>query len=366
MKINKKLIVLVTSIVISVICTWLFARHIEWGLLADALKDANYVYMIPTLFLVMSGYALRAVRWQSLMQPIKKVSFINMFSAISIGFMANHILPARLGEIIRPAFIGKKENIKITSSLATVLLERIFDLFGLLVFTVVILMFIPSPKSEKIPNVNHTDTIQEAELTEGSPDSDTEQSSVSFLESLKKWIGVFAGLAISAIIFLVLLVAYPHKTKSIFHKILSIFPDKFTLKFIEFLDSFIFGLQILGNIRHVAWVFFLTIVIWVQVAAVIYTLAFSFNLALPFNGACLVAICLAFAVALPQAPGYIGVFHLATQKSLTIFNIEMVSAQSYALSLWAVSIIPITIVGILFLWKEGIAFKDLTHMEEKP
>ncbi len=363
MKIDKRFLVLIVGIIISVVCTWLFARHIEWGLLMSALKDANYVYIIPTIFLIMLGYVLRAIRWQSLMLPIKKVSFINMFSATSIGFMANSILPARVGEIIRPAFIGKKEKIKITSSLATVFLERIFDLFGLLVFTIVILMLIPSPDVEKVPNVGNADTVQNMEIVDGPhKSSDSEQSNISFLQSLKRWMGVFAGIGAGAVAFLAFLVIYPHRIKSIFQKIFSIFSDKLASKLIEFLDSFISGLQMLGNKWHVAWVFSLTIIIWVLIAASIYTLGFSFNLGLPFNGACLVAICLAFAVALPQAPGYIGVFHLATQKTLAIFDIEMVSSQSYALSLWAVNIIPITIVGIFFLWKEGIAFKELTKL----
>ena len=92
---------------------------------------------------------------------------------------------------------------------------------------------------------------------------------------------------------------------------------------------------------------------------------FSFHMHLPFMGACLVAICLALAVALPQAPGYIGVFHIAVLKSLDIFGIQTTAAQSYAIVLWAISILPSTIMGFFFLWREGIAFREVVKLEEE-
>ena len=82
-------------------------------------------------------------------------------------------------------------------------------------------------------------------------------------------------------------------------------------------------------------------------------------------GACLVAICLALAIALPQAPGYVGVFHIAVLKSLDIFGIQTTAAQSYAIVLWAISILPITLMGFFFLWREGIAFREVVKLEEE-
>jgi hypothetical protein len=76
-------------------------------------------------------------------------------------------------------------------------------------------------------------------------------------------------------------------------------------------------------------------------------------------------VCLALAVALPQAPGYIGVFHIATQKTLGIFEVGLSSAQSFAIILWALSIIPVTIVGLLFLWREGMSLGEISHYDEK-
>ena len=364
MKAPKKTIILCAGILISILCTWLFARHIEWKMLIESFKDAKYIYVIPAIFISLIAYILRAMRWQSIMLPIKKISVINVFSFLSIGYMSNHILPARAGEIIRPAMIAKKEGIRITSTLTTVVLERIFDLLGVIVFGIVTLMLIPSPNEQ---NLISLDSLQEASFEDQTDNvrHSRNESGASFLENIKKWIGIFAAAGIGAILLLFLIVIYPKQITNVLHKIFAYFPKKICARLEHMLESFIAGLQILGNKKHVAWILFLTIIIWILTALSMYILCFSFNLDLPFTGACLVAVCLAFAVALPQAPGYIGLFHLATQKSLEVFNIEIATSQSYAIALWAISIIPITIIGILFLWREGISLKDLSKFEEQ-
>lgn len=367
MKPNKNQILLILGIIISVVCTWLFARHIDWITLKYAFKEADYLFVIPTIFLIILIFVARTLRWKSLLSPIKRISFANLFSATCIGYMANHVLPARVGEIIRPLVIAKKENIKITPSLATIVLERIFDLLGLIVFTIVILMIIPASKEKGQINVSniYSSTVA-GEMERVSQAKEIETNNTSFLIVLKKWIGIFAGIGVATIAFLMALALYPEKVVKFMTRLFSLFPHKIRDKLEELLESFISGLQILGSKRHIIWIFFLTNVIWVLLAVTVYIFSFSFNMSLPFTGACLVTICIAFAVALPQAPGYIGVFHIATQKTLEIFGIEMASSQSFAITLWAISIIPITVVGIFFMWREGIAFKDIVKLEKQP
>ena len=142
-------------------------------------------------------------------------------------------------------------------------------------------------------------------------------------------------------------------------------PHKLKDKIFGLYDSFVHGLKILENKPQTVWMMVLSLVIWVLAGAEIYLLGFSFHMHLPFMGACLVAICLALAVALPQAPGYIGVFHIAVIKSLDIFGIQTTAAQSYAIVLWAISILPSTLMGFFFLWREGIAFREVVKLEEE-
>src|SRR5574337_1114991 len=145
MKFSKKNILFIVSIIASIVCTWLFIRNIDWSLLKNALLDANYWFIIPTLILTLLVYVIRAIRWRGLLSHIKSVSVINLLSITCIGFMANNILPARVGEVLRPFLLTKKEDIKFSTSVATGIVERIFDMLGLIIFTVVVIALLPHP-----------------------------------------------------------------------------------------------------------------------------------------------------------------------------------------------------------------------------
>ncbi|HHT9129773.1 MAG TPA: lysylphosphatidylglycerol synthase transmembrane domain-containing protein [Candidatus Brocadiaceae bacterium] len=350
---NKKNILFILGIVASVVCSWLFVRKIDWSLLKNALIEANYWFIIPTIILNLLFYVVRALRWQGLLSHIKAIPAINLLSITFIGFMANNILPARVGEALRPFLLYKKEDIKFPTSVATVIVERIFDMLGLIIFTVVIIALLPHPSTTHnnplvYTSVNHANTMKE-----------------SIIPSLKNWTEVFAAVGIFAILSLSLVVIKPDFVKKILYKLCSFLPHKLKDKILEFYESFVHGLKILENKTQTVWILSFSLLIWIICGAEIYLLGFSFHLHLPFMGACLVAVCLALAIALPQAPGYIGVFHIAVLKSLDIFGIQTTVAQSYAIVLWAISILPSTIIGFLFLWKEGIAFREVIKLEKE-
>ena len=338
MKLDKKKILLIAGILVSIICSWLFARKIEWSSLGEAFREAKYIYIFPTVIILFFAHYIRAIRWEVLLSPIKRVSVLNLFSANMIGFMANNVLPARLGEVIRPIMIARKEKIKVSTSLATVAIERVFDILGVIVIASLLFCFLPS---------------------------DNETNSQAVILQLKKWSAIMAFLGICAITTLFLLSLYPKRAGAVFEKLLFVFPHHLRDKLVNMLHSFISGLQVFDHKTKLLWAGALSIVIWLLNAASIYVLCYSFDIGLSFAGSCFVAVCIALAVALPQAPGFICVFHIATQKSLDVFGIDLSSAQSFAILLWAINFVPITITGLLFLWREGISFGEMSHYDEE-
>ena len=136
-------------------------RKIEWSSLGTAFRDAKYIYIFPTIVLMFIAHYIRAIRWEVLISPIKKVSVLNLFSAIMIGFMANNVLPARLGEVIRPVMIARKEKIKVSASFATVVMERVFDILGIIVIASLLFYFLPSDPSQNrhVGVANHIEHI---------------------------------------------------------------------------------------------------------------------------------------------------------------------------------------------------------------
>ena len=340
MKLDKKKIMFLAGILISIICSWLFVRKIEWSSLGTAFNEAKYIYILPTIILMYIGYYIRAIRWEVLISPIKKVSVLNLFSAIMIGFLANNVLPARLGEIIRPVMIARKEKIKVSTSFATIVTERVFDILAVIVIASLLFHFLPSDPSQ------NTD-------------------SQAVIHQLEKCSAIMAFLGICAIASLFLLSLYPKKAGAVFERLLFIFPHHLRDKLVNLLHSFISGLQVFDHKTKLIWIGVLSMILWLINAASIYVLCYSFDIDLTFAGACFVLVCIALAVALPQAPGYIGVFHIATQKSLDVFGIDLSSAQSFAILLWAISVVPVILTGLLFLWREGISFGEISHYDEE-
>ena len=324
----------------------------------------------------MSHY-LRAVRWSSLIAPIKRVSVLNLFSATMIGFMANSVLPARIGEVIRPVMVARKEKIKMTTSFATVVMERIFDVLSIIVFASLLFFFLPSETlhNKRVSMINHADASTEVvKVKDINGKSKTYSSAVNeerqtgapnIIKQLRKWSIVMAFFGILAITFLFLLSVYPQKAGAVLEKLLFLFPHHLKDKLVNLLHSFISGLQVFDNKKQLIWIGVLSLIIWFFNAAPIYVLCYAFDIKLSFAGACFVMVCIALAVALPQAPGFIGVFHIVIQNTLDIFGVGLSSAQSYAIILWGLSIIPVTIVGLLFLWREGMSFGEISHYKEK-
>ncbi len=375
-KLDKRKVIFIVGILVSIVCSWLFARNIEWTSLIVALREANYVYIIPTIIIIFVSHYLRAFRWAEFLIPIKKVSVLNLFSAHMIGFMANNVLPARVGEIIRPLIVARKEKVKITTSFATVVMERVFDMLSIIVIASFLFLFLPTDafQSTRVGVSNHIDVSAEG-LNESdvnvktgqslSAISEGEATAPNIIRQLKKCSVIMAFFGIFAITFLFLLSLYPKKAGAVLERFLFLFPHHLKEKLVNLLHAFISGLQVFDNKKQLIWIGGQSLVIWLLNAAAVYVLCYSFNIDLSFAGACFVAVCLALAVALPQAPGYIGVFHIATQKSMDVFGVGLSSAQSFAIILWMVCFIPVTVAGIIFLWKEGMSFGEISHLEEK-
>ncbi len=217
MKLDKKKILFIAGLLISIICSWLFARKIEWSQLSVALRDAEYIYIIPTIILIFVSYYFRAVRWSALIAPIKRVSVFNLFSATMIGFMANSVLPARIGEIIKPVIVARKEKIKVTTSFATVVMERIFDLLSIIVFASLLFFFLPveTLQDRSVSMIDRVEISTEDSKAQGvNGEKGTYSSAVNeergteapnIIKQLKKWSIVMALFGIIAITSLFLL-----------------------------------------------------------------------------------------------------------------------------------------------------------------
>lgn len=349
MKITGKSVWVGLGFLVSGVCLWLFLRNMEWDRVGVALREAKYFYVLPCLLWFILGYVLRVIRWRSLIHEVKRVSFLNVFSATSIGFMANHLLPARAGEIVRTVLLGKKEDIGMATVFATIVMERLLDSMSLIILAVVIFALIPSLHSSA-----GMDPV---------PQGVMEIQDSHFLLQLKSGVGVLGATCLVSLLFFIFLDLYTKQSLDLVRRLLFFLPHNLREKLINILESFVLGLKVVKSVRQVIWLSALSFGIWFLFITGVYILGYSFGIKIPYTGMCVVVVCTGLAVALPQAPGYIGVYHLAVLKSLELFHVEPSVAQSFAIVLWTLNLFLTLILGGFFLWREGMGLGQLLVRE---
>lgn len=123
-----------------VILLWLAFRSVDFSKLIDGLKEANYYWLILSLFFSLLAYLSRTRRWQLLIHPLGySPSFWHTFHSLMVGYMANLALP-RVGEITRCVVLGRKEKMPVDQLVGTVIIERTIDLLSVLVFLVILIL----------------------------------------------------------------------------------------------------------------------------------------------------------------------------------------------------------------------------------
>jgi glycosyltransferase 2 family protein len=122
------------GVLISILFLWLALRGLHLGDFWGAVQQADYIWLLPGIFVYFIGVWIRAWRWHYLLGPIKKIPTKTMFPITTIGYMGNNIYPARAGEVLRAVILKRKEGVPVSASLATIIVERIFDGVVMLAF----------------------------------------------------------------------------------------------------------------------------------------------------------------------------------------------------------------------------------------
>lgn len=332
---RKKLLSLVLGLLISAFFLFLIFRNVDVNELGAALKNANYLWLIPNVCLAAFAMFQRAERWKYMIKPISTLKFKKLLSATCIGFMANNVLPFRLGEFVRAYALARNErNITKSASLATIFVERmVFDLLALLLILTVILFFIPIPIDEK----------------------------------LKYGIIISLVTAVVGLIFAVVLVIKPEGSGRLITRYLFFLPEKIKTVISTTIVKFSRGLLFLKNWRHTAWVSGHTIFLWLcmGIANVFVFRAFGFDL--PIYASYVLLVVVSIIILVPQSPGFIGPFHWGVYYTLHFFDVPDNDAKACAIVLHAAQFIPITLMGFYYLWKEGLSLRYLEKavMEEQ-
>ena len=139
---SRALIRSALGIGISVIAGYLVLRSVDLAAAADVLRSASPAWIGVMVVATITDVAFRALRWQALLAPIVAVPYRRVLGYTYLGYLANSVLPARLGELVRVHALGEGEGVSRTTVLGTVVVERVIDtvmVVGIAALSVVVL-----------------------------------------------------------------------------------------------------------------------------------------------------------------------------------------------------------------------------------
>jgi uncharacterized protein (TIRG00374 family) len=333
----KKRLNLIIGILISALFIYLAFRRVQLSDIISSLRSANYFFILPNMAVVILGMMIRAERWRYLLGSIGRFKAKELFPSVMIGFMANNLLPARLGEVVRAYSLGAKTGHSRSSIFATIVLERLFDSLSLLAMFWLVILFIPFPAP------------------------------------VKKFGIVTLIVNLLIIIFLIILKRHTTSLVRLALKICFFLPEKITGRLEHIMYKFAQGLSIFQNRRALFVIVIWSVILWLITALSNYFVFMAFGLYPSIAASFILLIFVAAGVMLPSAPGFVGVFQAATigafvllnnlsllgQQSIGPFGVTKGEALSFSIILWLCSFLPVTLLGLYYLRREHLSLKSL-------
>lgn len=318
------------GMVISVGFMYLALRGLGLNELGNALVGANYWWLIPGVSVYFIGVWVRAWRWHFLLRPVKSIPTQTMFPIVAIGYMGNNIYPARAGEILRAVVLKRKEDVPLSASLATIIVERVYD--GVVMLAFVFL---------NLPELAH--------LTDKS-------GFVGNIQQVALW---GAGAFLGALAGFLLAAMFPHHAeKTAKWLIQKLIPTRFQEKVLGITLRFLTGLESLRSPREALMVFITSVVIWLLETGKYWFVMQAFDFEVSFFALMLMNGIVNLATTIPSAPGYIGTFDAPGIAVLKTYGVNAALAAGYTLVLHVALWLPITALGAYCLAREGIKWNE--------
>jgi uncharacterized protein (TIRG00374 family) len=298
-------------------------------------RRANAGDLLLALVATASTYLLRALRWQYLLAPIGTTHFVTAFRTTVIGFAASALLPARAGEVIRPYLLARRERLSATAAFATIILERLLDLVTvLLLFAAFVFLGAAGVLSD--------DPGLLAQVKFG--------GAVAAVGSLVAFVVLFA------------LAGHPERLGRLALSIERVLPAALARAVARFVETFAQGLAVMRQPARLVASLALSFPLWISIAAGIWLTSRAFHITFPFSASFLVMAMLTVGVAVPT-PGAIGGFHTFFQIAVqAFFGAPHDRAVGAAIVLHAISFVPVTILGLIFMVGEGLTLAGVQRL----
>lgn len=316
--------------VVTLVFLGLLFFRTDLSAIAAAFRAANYWWVFPAVLVYGASVWVRAVRYRFIVRSVQDIPARALFPVLVIGYMANNLLPARAGELIRAYVLGTRFAVSKMAALGTVAVERLFDgltLLGFLSITVLLL-----------------------------------GGDGLLMDLMLVSVAIFAA----ALAFFIVALAAPDTTERIVDLCVRVLPGRLRERARGLAWSFVEGLRALRHPDAFAWVAGTSVLAWLLEAVVFWLVGLAFGLEVAFGYYVMAVGAANLAITAPSSQGGIGPFEYFTKLVLVSAGISESVGAAYGFAVHAVVILPATVLGLYYLWAMNLSLGNLRRSATEP
>jgi glycosyltransferase 2 family protein len=323
------------GLVLSVALLWYAFRGIDAREILGELRAADPWLLALAGILVTVPFVFRAIRWGWLLRPLyPETRFRPRFASTCIGFMANNLLPARVGEFARAYSLTRLEPVRLSGSFGSLVLERMFDAIMVIGLLLVALAW------------------------PGFPDV-----SGRHFGRIAASLGALLALGFALLLFLV---TRPERALRILEAVAAvILPPRIRRRVVDAVHAFLAGAAAIRDWRLVLHALAWSAAVWLTAGLATLVAFRAFGIDAPFIAAVFLQSIIALAVSLPSAPGFFGIYQAAARVGLVdVWGVAASPAMAFAVGFHLAGYFPVTFMGLYYLWRLDFSWRDVEQSED--
>ncbi len=336
--------------VIGVVLVWWLFKDTNWVAVFAAVRAAHWGWLAFAVATLLLSFVVRIWRWYYVVCSDQKVSFARMFSATQIGFLANFVLPARMGEPIRAIVLSRSTGLPFSKTFAFVAIDRLTDMAGLaMVLGLTVATFHPAQPIQLPADLRN---LYSGEISGVLVRRAAETvafgmiglTGIMFLfylqrERVVRWTGQFVGL----------------------------FSKRLAEKASGLVGHFTEGMSAMGKPADLGRSILVSLLLWGIFAIGHWAIFKGMRLDLPWYSPFVTLSMLAVFISVPGPPGFVGPFHVAIVAGLLLVNpgINMDVARATAILAHLINLLPVVLVGVWCLSTEKMSLRELKQESEQ-
>lgn len=324
------------GLAVTILLLWWAFRDTQWSKMAAAMRGANVGLMAIAVAIGTFLFVLRALRWRPILHPVApNMPFGPLWRATTIGMMANNLLPARAGELVRAFVLSRETAVPFSAAFASLVVDRVFDAVIVILLTLVAMFDSAFPAGT---------------LIAGRPASNYAGS------------GVFGLVVVAAALYAI--VFFPDRLIRLYEVFARRVAPRFEARGRQLLRSFADGLSVLRHPLRFLQVFLWALALWVLQAVAFWIGFRAVGIVVPFSASLFVQGLIVLWVSVPSTPGYFGPFELASVAGLRLYGVDENLAGAWALSYHILSLLPITVIGLYYAARSGLSLGALRDVRK--